>query len=223
MHGVQRGPLQIWQTSQYTTLVSTATDVDPLMPLGMSVPRLGDTVYRLNDSGAVVYWTQRQMQALGVMKGVGCTGVMTAEFRAALAGFMGTADEETVLDQSVIDRLVVLGQQQGSGTVRVTRGGYYDWLPEVIRNYSYIPMSLPGNDVRWVQTCLVKLGYLPGEALEDDMAGSSLTMEALVSFQRRHNLQPSMRVYADCARILLDEVVMQCGYDALPELEPYLQ
>lgn len=191
-------------------------------PYDIGIPDLNGNVYYENASNVYVLWVQYQLKATGqyyIGDNWDETGNLGDKTMEEIAKFMkanGHSGHNGRVDQTVIN---TLASRLGSRRVPVYVGGYYEKMNTIMSGGSAgsmksINSSSSSTKIKWVQTCLKKLGYYTSSI--DGKFGSGTT-NALHRFQRDYGYEPRDYVSLGVARRML-EVCYSRGYsmDDLP-------
>lgn len=185
-------------------------------PYDIGVPNLNGVVYKQNASNVYILWVQYQLKATGkYYQGdnwdeTGNLGDHTMEEIARFMNANGYISHSGRVDQTVIN---TLADYLGSRRVPVYVGGYYDKMNTIMSGGSAgsmasINASSSSTKVKWVQTCLKKLGYYTSSI--DGKFGSGTT-NALNRFQADYGYVQRDYVSLGVARRML-EVCYSKGY-----------
>lgn len=178
-------------------------------PYDIGIPDLNGNVYYENASNVYVLWVQYQLKATGqyyIGDNWDETGNLGDHTMEEIAKFMkanGYSNHNGRVDQTVIN---TLASYLGSRRVPVYVGGYYDKMNTIMSGGSAGSMkSINANSsstkVKWVQTCLKKLGYYTSSI--DGKFGSGTT-SALHRFQADYGYVQRDYVSLGVARRMLE-------------------
>ena len=184
----------------------------------IGVPKIGKTVFSLNQMNLVILWVQSQLKATGKWyQGLqwdvsGCLNEHTmSEIRSFMAsnGYPGCTG---IVDQKVLN---TLSGYLGKKVIPVWDGGIYQYMNSITSGDQYgtmpfivsnlrdnMPMPHETVGARWVQTVLSGLGYYTGSV---DGKYGILTQDAVILFQRGNGFQQCDYVTLGVARAMLEQ------------------
>ena len=182
----------------------------------IGIPKIGRTVFSLNQMNLVILWVQTQLKATGKWyRGSqwDVSGSLDEHTMSEIRSFMaanGYPEHTGVVDQKVVN---TLSKYLGKKVVPVRDGGIYQYMNSITSGDSYGTMpfiisnlrdNLPHETVgaRWVQTVLSGLGYYTGPI---DGKYGILTQDAVILFQRNNGFQQCDYVTLGVARAMLEQ------------------
>lgn len=192
-------------------------------PYAMGIPQLNGKVYnKENTMNVDILWVHYQLKATGMYyqgdnwDETGNLGDHTMEEIGKFMRANGYPGHDGHVDQTVIN---TLANYLGNRRVSVKVGGFYEKMNTIMTGGSAGSMesidekSSP-RKVKWVQSCLAKLGYYRSSI--DGKFGTG-TINALMAFQKDHGYVERDYVSLGVARCMLEECYRR-GYslDDLP-------
>ena len=184
------------------------------VPRALEHPDLQGRVIGRDQMNLYVYWVQVRLKATGRWyqgEEWDCTGNLGSHTMSEISAFMRFSagiDHDGTVDQDVIDALLDV-----PGAPVVPVGGFYGCLDILTGGDRYgdmrgIGRSSPRDAVRWVQTCLKRLGFYTS-AVDGDFGPG--TLRALHAFQKEYGWVERDSVSYGVARDLLERYIASGG------------
>lgn len=85
------------------------------------------------------------------------------------------------------------------------------FTPFVYDEYIIMEKGMRATCIKYLQSKLTELGYLPADSVADGIFGSQ-TEQAVIAFQNRHNLEPTGKADLDTQALLFSENAQHAGF-----------